>query len=431
MYRIDVSTAAVARPAPAPIGTEGYWQSGNPVTATPATIMDQDWFNALQEELVAVVDAAGLPHSKTTLTQLRDSIKLMIQQEAGNYGLDTGAANAYVVALTPAIAAYTNGLVVRFRAVHANTGASTLNAGGGVATLADDDGAALLGGAIPANALVTAVYDQPAASFLVLSVLSAGAPAVQGARKNLKIVNDAGSPNTVMDITADELVLEDGAGATVKLAALAVTVNSAAAGVGGLDTGALAAGTAYHIWAVAQPGGANPSAIMSLSSTAPTMPAGYTLKARVGGTAITDASKHFLRLLQLGEDVQFTVTPATNTANMLLLAVGTSGSVTTPTYAALSLVGLIPSTALRARFAVGAGFSSALFTLLAPNPNYGPAYNGGSPATSTTNVPFFQRGSNSVDDIMEVDMLLESMNAYYASNASNSAVWLTGFKENL
>lgn len=51
-----------------------------------------------------------------------------------NYAADTGAANAYVVTLSPAIAAYTIGQQILFKATAANTGASTLAVNGLTAT---------------------------------------------------------------------------------------------------------------------------------------------------------------------------------------------------------------------------------------------------------------------------------------------------------
>ena len=63
-----------------------------------------------------------------------------LQAQPGNYAVDTGAANAYVVALNPVITSYPAGLsfVVLFE--KASTGASTLNAGGGAVALVRSDG---------------------------------------------------------------------------------------------------------------------------------------------------------------------------------------------------------------------------------------------------------------------------------------------------
>lgn len=75
MYRIDSSTAAAALPTPAAAGTEGYFTEGNPSTSTPATVVGQDWLNMVQEELVAVVAAAGIARDKTNNAQVIAAIQ--------------------------------------------------------------------------------------------------------------------------------------------------------------------------------------------------------------------------------------------------------------------------------------------------------------------------------------------------------------------
>lgn len=80
MYRIDNSTASttmptVAAPGPRP---NGFFTVGNPITPTPATVVDQDWLNTIQEELAAVVLAGSLTLNKSTRTQIRDAINALI-----------------------------------------------------------------------------------------------------------------------------------------------------------------------------------------------------------------------------------------------------------------------------------------------------------------------------------------------------------------
>ncbi|KDR25420.1 hypothetical protein [Caballeronia zhejiangensis] len=77
MFRIDDPTAATSLPTPEAAGTEGFFTEGNPTAGTPATNVRGSWLNMIQEELRAVVVAAGLTPSKTTYTQLRDAIKSM------------------------------------------------------------------------------------------------------------------------------------------------------------------------------------------------------------------------------------------------------------------------------------------------------------------------------------------------------------------
>jgi hypothetical protein len=82
MYRIDDATAATSLPAPEAAGTEGYFTEGNPATGTPATKVRGSWLNMIQEELRAIVVAAGLTPSKTTYTQVRDAIKALVPANA-------------------------------------------------------------------------------------------------------------------------------------------------------------------------------------------------------------------------------------------------------------------------------------------------------------------------------------------------------------
>lgn len=78
-----------------------------------------------------------------------------------NYVADTGAANAYVVTLVPALGSYIAGQVVVFKAANANTTASTLNVNGlGAIAIKKYDGAtALVANDIKAGQIVAAVYD--------------------------------------------------------------------------------------------------------------------------------------------------------------------------------------------------------------------------------------------------------------------------------
>ena len=77
-----------------------------------------------------------------------------------DYALDTGAANAYVIALTPALDAYTPGMPVWFQASAANTGPSTLNINGIGPTGIKKFGTQLLAAEdIRAGQVICAVYD--------------------------------------------------------------------------------------------------------------------------------------------------------------------------------------------------------------------------------------------------------------------------------
>ena len=75
-------------------------------------------------------------------------------------GADTGAANAYVVSVSPYISVLTEGIEIAFKPANTNTTASTLNVNGfGAINLYDRNGSALIAGLVASGNLVTARYD--------------------------------------------------------------------------------------------------------------------------------------------------------------------------------------------------------------------------------------------------------------------------------
>lgn len=79
-----------------------------------------------------------------------------------NYAVDGGAANAYVITLNPAPSTLASlaGVPIIFKAVHVNTGASTINVNGlGSINIFKNVNVNLVAGDIPANGLVALAYD--------------------------------------------------------------------------------------------------------------------------------------------------------------------------------------------------------------------------------------------------------------------------------
>ena len=94
-------------------------------------------------------------------TAASDSVSLgQVQDEAYSYAADSGAADVYVIALSPTLIAYTAGLTIKFKASAANTGASTINVDAigakDIKTQALNDPEA---GVIQTNGVYTIVYD--------------------------------------------------------------------------------------------------------------------------------------------------------------------------------------------------------------------------------------------------------------------------------
>ncbi len=72
MYRID-SRGATA---------DGRFTEGNPTTGTPATVVNAAWMNAVQDELVNVVQGAGLTLVKADSDQLLEAINILAKAQA-------------------------------------------------------------------------------------------------------------------------------------------------------------------------------------------------------------------------------------------------------------------------------------------------------------------------------------------------------------
>lgn len=82
---------------------------------------------------------------------------------------------------------------------------------------------------------------------------------------------------------------------------LAKTTSAWAVGAaGGLDTGAIANTTWYHFWLITRVDTGVVDVLISLSATAPTMPASYTLKRRIG-SGKTDGSAQWIAFIQDGD----------------------------------------------------------------------------------------------------------------------------------
>lgn len=125
MYQTDQATASSTLPAPAAAGTQGFFTNGNPASGVAATIVDADWLNMIQQELISIVAAAGITPSKTTYNQVLSAIKRIGQSTV--VLADTGAVNAYSATnAVPLVAGtWVNGVVQQIAVAHTNNGAST------------------------------------------------------------------------------------------------------------------------------------------------------------------------------------------------------------------------------------------------------------------------------------------------------------------
>ena len=177
------------------------------------------------------------------------------------------------------------------------------------------------------------------------------AAAPLGGYSNLVVISN--SVNYV-GITADYLVLTDGTPSAIGDAKTTGNVSVSAlittAGVNGLDGGAEGASLWYAVWVINN--GTTTSALLSLSSTAPTMPSGYTYKRRVGWVR-NDGSSNFVTMQQIG----FIVTSP-------LVSIVDAGTATSNTD--LDLSAIVPTTARQAML-VGLTLASASVAVQSTN----------------------------------------------------------------
>lgn len=82
MFRTDNSTSVPSLPTIPAVGTPGFFTNGNPVSAIPATIVDDWWTNQIQEEIMTVIVNSGLTPTKTDFTQLWQALQRLYPRQA-------------------------------------------------------------------------------------------------------------------------------------------------------------------------------------------------------------------------------------------------------------------------------------------------------------------------------------------------------------
>lgn len=246
--------------------------------------------------------------------------------------------------------------------------------------------------------------------------------------ENLIIKNNATTPNSKIDFTADAVVLNgplatctDGTTmpTTTTIPSVNFIIDLTANGIQGLDTGSKAANKLYHIFGLYNSTTGVNGSLASLSETAPTLPSGYEYFGYVGSIP-TDGSGNLYRQLQRGRDVQFTTAP------LPVLNSGVKGNpaLGTPGWSASSVVNLVPSRASTVKIILQAGGGIATSTAIcAPNNTYSGFGFG-------ANGPPIQFYIGTPGGAYIGEFLLESNNVYYCCNLASGALSLLGYRLN-
>lgn len=183
--------------------------------------------------------ASGIPKKVQLTNLLPETIRQGVQQYVAS---DTGSANAYAVALSPAATAYTAGMVVRFKAGNANTTASTINVNAlGTKNIFTRAGAALAANDILANQIVELVYD--GTQFQLVSAISAAeitaTHLVEANRQSIHQYAAGGGTANAHTVTLSPAAAALTAGMIVRFKAGATNTGAATLAVNGLTATAI------------------------------------------------------------------------------------------------------------------------------------------------------------------------------------------------
>lgn len=227
--------------------------------------------------------------------------------------------------------------------------------------------------------------------------------------------------NTTATLSIGEIAVEDTASNLRKINGRSITYNTATTGAGGLDTGTLAASTWYYGYIIYNATTDTAQSLFSLSSSAPTLPSGYTFSSSAITAFRTDGSKHLLGFIQKGREWQYIV--GDNLSALPTLATGSQGSVSVPTYVSTAWSTIAPTNVAKL-YMMGIGLTSTT-TLVAPNNSYG------SNASTSNPPPLNADCTGANTSIFRADIIPESANLYYAGNAATSAAFCFGFQINI
>lgn len=174
--RLFDSGASVTPPTAPAAPSAGYPSNGDPLAPVLPTYPGAFWFHQVGESLRNIITRVGRTPNHLNLNLLADSIQDMIEARVGDFSIDTGTANAKVVALNPAITAYTGNFGGAFKNAVVNAGAAvTINFGAGPVPLVNDVGAALVAGDLPAGAVLGYQYIHADAKAYVTSLVTSQA----------------------------------------------------------------------------------------------------------------------------------------------------------------------------------------------------------------------------------------------------------------
>lgn len=129
----------------------GEFTEGNPSAGVEPTWLTAAWHNAIQRELIAVVQGGGLALDPNDDAQVLSAIRNISRNGQESFAVDIGQANAYVCDFVPALTTRQESRPLRFKVKNTNTAACTINDGLGPVALLGRAHTGLQGGELVAN----------------------------------------------------------------------------------------------------------------------------------------------------------------------------------------------------------------------------------------------------------------------------------------
>lgn len=275
------------------------------------------------------------------------------------------------------------------------------------------------------GAWVLSAY-QPATGVTAVSAAAVG---------GLKIVNNAGTPSTKIDVSWTSACLVSSVGAPAFVgsttATLDLTTGTVTSAANGMDGESRPASGWVYIYGISTgSGGATLGSLTSPLSGLPTLPAGYSFAGYLGAM-FCDGSSNLLRSQQRSCRSQYMLVAASNTPIAPVIASGIAGtySATSPVLAAVSISNFVPPTAgsiaVLANTTWKSGGTSGVN--VAPNTAWGGTNNGFQ--GSAGNNPFSPAFPSPVSVVQAIELTLEGSTIAWCSSAAGGAIACLGWTD--
>lgn len=240
--------------------------------------------------------------------------------------------------------------------------------------------------------------------------------------------------NTTLNIVADEAVLVDAYGNTIKFDTVNTNVVSTTTGAGGCDAGTRAPDSEYYVWLISN--GLVVEGIIHRGDNTITeaaqlaLPTGYIYKKRVGW-AKTEASSNFLRIKQRGDLAQYVIGALPQSSVELETGQKGTFAAISPTLNFVPLPGFIPVTAKSVIICATSKWKGNATggVLVAPNMDWSGANKG--PEGSLGNIwPIYIPAGT--DGSIQAEIAIEdNLSIAWASSAAGSAISVFGWRDNI